>query len=272
MKRHFATFDEFMEAVRKPGHPENRAGCTSLTATEGWTGTRNYTHALELLEKGWPEGLARIQQLKGNIKVPRAETETVEFQYVEAGDEADVGRFLTGEPENMIEYKRQFVPGSGRVVRLLLNAFASSGIENEAIFLRGAAAFALADAIERTGLRAEIALVLCAKSNRHDNVFSDVIVPVKAADQQLEPDRLAFLLAHPSLFRRFMGRLYEQETVEEFSKHWTSWGQPADLTPIPDDTVYFGSLSWGLLKSIEQCAAYVQKMLSKYTEEDSFGA
>lgn len=263
MKRHFHSFEHFRSEVQRPG--QSFTYCTSLNATEEWTGTKSFDHALQLMDNGWPEGLARIQELKREIKAPSAMSETFAFHHSESGDEPDIGRFVDCEPECMMEFHTEYVPRSGRVVRLMLNAFVSAGISRESIFLRGAAAMALSDAIEQTGLRCEIDLIMAAKSNSC-SLLTDVVIPIKAADQQIEPDRLAFMLAHPSIFRRFMGRLFEQEPNREFQKHWSGWGQPGDLNPVPEDAVYFGSLDWDSLRNPQDCIEFVKRTLARYTE------
>ncbi len=265
MKRHFPTFDAFIDGVSKP--PVGGYQSIDRYPNEDcWHGTRTFDDALNLAERGWPDGLARMQTLRGKIKVPQSQTEAFVTRFVEAGDEPDIGRYLENQPDSMLEFERQFIPGTGRIVKILLNAFISCGVDHKAIFQRGAAAFALADAIEQSGLRCEISLVLATISRSGNGEMSDVLIPLKAADQHVEPDRMAFMLAHPSIFRRFMGKLYDQESESEFQKHWSSWGMPGDLTDVPADTVYFGALSLSECSTEEKATEFINRMLAKYTE------
>lgn len=264
----FDTFEQFLEQVQKPGIFGSGYELSCKPNNAGWSGTRCFNDALDLAEKGWPEGLRRIQALRGDLLSHQgAQEERFMHTYAESGDEVDVGRYLSGEPECMMEYQTQFVPSVGRVIKLVVNCAASAGNTSEMIFNRGAAAVALTDLIENAGLRTEVWLAAGVMSQCGHNIC-DTFIRVKAPEQPAELDRLAFILAHASTLRRFMLRLFEQKSNEDFIKYHgnDSYGRPRDVEVEPG-TVYIGALQHSFGKQIntrEDCTRFIQETLNQY--------
>jgi len=184
-----------------------------------WYGTRSFWEASKLAREGWPEGLEKIAALSERIG-------TVVGQYVQGqslvhdvqGAYVDVGRFLEGDPENMIDFAEELKLGDGgRIVKLVIDTGASCGITGDQIFRRGAAIIALVDALEKAGLVAEIELLYLTNSEGHHRgkqAQSQIRFLVKRAGENIELDRIAYLFAHSSWIRRHAFALQEGQSEE----------------------------------------------------------
>lgn len=174
-----------------------------------WAGTENFEQAMDLAEKGWPDGLAMIESLTAQIeKYSGSYVKKPEIQWDVAGDFADAGLFVTGVPECMGFFTETIAPGAGKVLRILANLSTSCGVSTDAMMRRGAAAVALADALENAGRSCEI---IVATDQRYNGDTLINLVPVKRAGEAIELDRLAFILAHPASYRRLFFSSWEQE-------------------------------------------------------------
>jgi hypothetical protein len=274
LRRHWNSLDEFLDDMRLPAHPNAPDNYSNRTNMPDWFGSESYEHALQMAEKGWPEGLARMEKIKGSVKqINPVMSERFNCRFVEAGDDVEVGRFLSGEPENMLEYELVQVPASGRVVKLVVNVEQSSGISADAVFLRGAAACILADMIEESGLRTEIEII--AGGNQSGNSSpnapgSAFSVTVKKADQHLEPDRMAFILASASVFRRFMFRAAEQLEPNQFKKHvGMNYWRPKNIPVEGEGVVMVDTLHCGFCISLGdnvEAARFIHKMAAQFIE------
>lgn len=206
----YETFSEYMEHVESP---ITGTGASRKPGDKAWAGTDSFDEAMTLAREGWKEGLDRIQALTARLEhITSSLVHKPEIQWDVAGDFADAGLFTTGVPECMGSFveSEQVTAGSGKIVRILMNLSASACVDAETIMRRGAACCALVDALESAGRSCEI--VLSAASGGGWNV--ETYIPVKAAGEPLEMDRMAFLLAHPSSFRRLMFSAWEHEAED----------------------------------------------------------
>jgi hypothetical protein len=268
------SFEKFTEQVKKPH-------CHGLTPayerpqlTDDWAGC-GFDQAINLAERGWPEGLEKMTSLKGDLKVNQGDmAERHIHQFTEAGDEPDVGRFVSGETECMLDYQIQFVPTTGRVVKLVVSIAASCGVQAKSIFRKGAVAVMVADMLERHGLRAEIVVAhaitreIKGKDAGATGALSTIMV--KRPDQPVELDRLAFMLAHPAVLRRLMLHTLEQNTNEVFCRHIGEFhGYPAEIDNLGDGTIYIEPMQYGFgnqINSDEDAARLIKVILDRILE------
>lgn len=215
--KRFDSFAEFLDHVANP-NPKDQ----SCTGSHSFTKTGSYSEAMDLARNGWPEGLSMIENLTARLEsVSGSMVAKQVVQWDVAGDFADAGLFSAGVPECMGSFHEEIMPGAGKIVKILMNMSVSAGIQRETIMKRGAAVVALVDALESAGRSVEIEMAAKSRSTGGENFYT-VTVPIKAAGEPVELDRMAFLLAHPSSFRRLMFACWENETEEvrsEFHYH-----------------------------------------------------
>lgn len=266
------SIDEFTDRVHRPPNKDTHQYLKhqSIENSMGarWSGSESYEHALQMLDQGWPEGLNKIKFHDHKIRQVQP-TKTFDFAPVfsECGSEVDVGRFLGGEPECMVDHQQQAQNKIGRVVRLVCNVSASCGISEDQFFRRGVAALRIVDALETAGYRCEITLSGAISGDRSYTYDPQVII--KAAEQPLDMDRLAFFMASPAIFRRLIFRLCEHLPPGEASLIGAHYGYPAEMTDQSATDIYVGTMHLGELRSAELVDGFIAKTLSKYLEPEA---
>jgi hypothetical protein len=151
-----------------------------------------------------------------------------------SGDEVDVGLYLSGEPECMTDWVMAETPSFGKVVKVIVHLTGTAGVSAEALMYRGLLACLLIDTLEASGLRCEVwGLPKCSADNGGDDPKYLAQVLLKPADEPVELDRLAFMLAHPAVFRRFGFRLMEQEPEGSWAYEESTDGYGVSV-PLPE--------------------------------------
>src|SRR5262249_20209749 len=103
----------------------------------------------------------------------------------------------------------------------------SSHVDAECIYNRGAAILAAIDPLESAGVRVEVDLDETIEARR-GKVFRRTI-PLKAADDPVDRDKLAFAICHPSTLRRLIFRLHEQQGRKRWEEMGAgTYGHPRD--------------------------------------------
>ena len=236
----FYSYDQWLTHCANPT-PAGFAGSpASRESGSDWTGTKNFQAAMDLARKGWAEGLEKIKAMSEEIwKVVGQEIKKQTFQYDVCGDVVDVDRYLSGEPENMIQFTEEQAVGHGKVIKIWVNTVASAGVTTETMFYRGAAVVALVDALEKLGFSCEVATIdaISERWTGDKNVLR-YNVTLRSAGEALDLDRLAFALANASWFRRLIFSAMEQESPalrRQFRIGTGSYGCPEEARGATSD-------------------------------------
>jgi len=280
--KYFDSYESFIRQAIKDGNPKNGKSSTSQDRKHSWDMGAGWEGTLELAKRGWPEGLKRIQKAAELLKLPVGEKSYDPRQVLAvSGDEVDVGLYLSGEPECMYDYEMLETPSFGKVAKIIVNLAGSAGVKAETMFKRGAAAVLLIDALEQSGIRCEVWALPKSTSGDGEPVERGsgkgafvVHVCVKQADDPVELDRLAFMLAHPAAFRRLGFRIMEQEDEMSFGGRATrsAYGCTMELPEKERSeagTIYFGGQFLGRLSSEAAMVAEVQKVLGEFLETET---
>lgn len=136
----------------------------------------------------------------------------LDASYDVSGAEVDVARYLSGEPDNMIEYALKPAPRSGRVVALQVDVGAEWDVPCAEIRSHGAAALGLADVLRRHALGLDVYVTWCvvppASQSRHS---WQMVVKVQSSDEPFDASRVEFAITHPAMLRRLSWSLAELE-------------------------------------------------------------
>jgi hypothetical protein len=167
-----------------------------------WAGG-SWQEALRLAEDGWttvlPEVDAEIAELRERVGDEVLTTALVPSWDV-TGSEVDIGAYLSGEPECMVDAVPQRISARGRVVTFLVPAGYVHTTPHTAVHNRGVALAALCSSIIAAGHSVEIWSGFCpyvSETDRHAAV-ARVISPAEPFDM----GRLMFVMAHPAMLRR----------------------------------------------------------------------
>lgn len=180
---------------------------------DGFRGTRNWAEAWQLATEGWKAAIADSEtfsrRIEERITADRFQT-SFEPRYDVAGAQVDIARFLSGEPECMVEAEPIRIAKLGRAVRLVVNIGARSDVAEHKIRARGAALLALADVLARAQHPLEVWAVSTVDGNA-DGRRLTYWINVHAASEPLDLGKIMFALAHPSSLRRLVFRARELE-------------------------------------------------------------
>lgn len=197
----------FNEAFRWHGH-------ASVNESQHFTGTKNFEEAVQLFKNGWDAGVKHVQLALKNL--PTAETTTFiqKTLYDVVGFQCSVPRYLQGIPTNMVNIKK--TPVKQKVVTLNKIVNYTAQYDSNDIIKWGAETIRVIEAIERKGIRVKLNIVI---SNTAGSEVEVVKIPVKKPEERLNLSKLAFPLAHTSMFRRLGFRYIEVSPT--CSKVWT---------------------------------------------------
>ena len=187
----WSEFEKVAVAGRKPDHHSTTGGAE-------FTGSESWEDALELSRKGWGEIRPAVDALveKMEAKIAPVLQPAFTSYFDVSGGMVDVGRFMDGEPECMVETRLIETARPGKVISILVNGSFNAGTQGKAIQERGAAIVALVDALEKMQHSTEIDVEISCLEGL------TTLIRVKNAEDGLDIDALMFAIAHPSALRR----------------------------------------------------------------------
>lgn len=168
-----------------------------------WRGC-GQAEALKLAREGWQEHLdSAVEVAESAVNLIEQDHEVDRFEPVWdlSGSEVDIGRYVAGEPENMIDYPMRKVAKPGKVITLCASIAYSAAIGTDTIIRRGQVITAFALALSRLGHSVELWFDCTMGGNRMDG---NTRVMVKGANDVLDPARVLAAYAHPSTLRHLV--------------------------------------------------------------------
>jgi hypothetical protein len=254
----FSEYLHFVDNATKLGHPD-----ASRSASNSFAGT-SYDKARELAEFGWPEGRDKVDMIRGRIAGEVRPVERPKFKAYRdfSGSEVEVGRYLSGVPECMMEHRREMAIAPRRSCRIVFGMSASAGISAEIMQIKGAATVALIDALELSGVSCEVWL---DSTQDHDysgqNNYSTHI-KIKRSGEHVDIDGLAFQISHPSTFRR-LDFAHMERTVRTLDN---GYGMPCYPTLKGDIVISHMRLGDASFNTVEGAITWVAKQIENQTK------
>src|SRR5579872_461703 len=166
-----------------------------------FAGYATWEQALNMARSGWHDELDTALELaESAVALAEREHMTDTFQPVwdVSGAEVDVARYLSGEPECMIDFPLSKTSKSGRVIALCASVIYSSTLSEESVKRRGRLIAALAMALSRLGHSTEL---WADVSTTYRSTDSRIRVLVKGVDDEIDPAAIMFAYAHPAMLR-----------------------------------------------------------------------
>ncbi|MQY12458.1 hypothetical protein SRB5_25920 [Streptomyces sp. RB5] len=206
------SWQEYVDRARAPDSIRNGAGRRNAAKWAGAT----WDGALELAEGGWttvlPEVDAEVAELRERVG-DEVLTTAMTPAWDVTGSEVDVGVYLSGVPECMVDAVPQRISARGRVVTFLIPAGFDHTTPHSAVLHRGVALAALCSSIIAAGHSVEIWSGFCAYVSKQDR-FAAVTRVISAAEP-LDIGRLMFATAHPAMLRRLWMAVWDSAPPEE---------------------------------------------------------
>lgn len=199
----------------------------------------NYDEHGQFMRSGWKDGekLYNDERRAANIEAPAPRAEEFTTIYDVSGDSVDVGRFLDGAPECMMDYVLEEKQGTGTVIEIAFPAAFLGNVRRTSAARYGVALASVIDALESQGYR--VRLTGCATSwvsglERHTEAGNLITVfPIKDASEPLDISRIVRVCVYADFFRRtifgFREVAYNEHTGRIFSTDCSSYGSTNDL-------------------------------------------
>lgn len=201
---------EVLEYQKRKPCSSYRLASMETPPEESWDLNVDYLGALILCKKGWPEGTKKVKEIADRLydKIAPKVNLFLATRYDVCGVQPDMGRFLSGTPECMLDFETQTVRGN-KQVDLLINCSASYGIKSDIINNRGATILAITEILHRLGCCVSVSIFnLSTVWNESDRLCLETLV--HDSGSHLDVDSLAFTITHPAFFRRLLFGVQER--------------------------------------------------------------
>lgn len=216
---HINWYDSLGEVVEVLGEldergKKDRQSCASQH--DKWAGG-SWDESMQWLQYGWKVDRDLIDGEVEKVMEQLSERLNTHWDagfrevYDVAGGYVDVGRFLDGEPECMVEQFVEEAPKKGKVLRVLTNVSASSYINEDTIRQRGRAVAVAVEVLHMLGFNLELWAGEATTAGGDQCVE---MVKVKEAHDPLDWDSVMFALAHPCMLRRVVFGLNEVRPMD----------------------------------------------------------
>lgn len=256
----YESLTEMIDAALKPAavgvRRSSRVVCDTETDTKTkkrygttkWYGTPNFEAAVQLAQEGWSGPRKQVQSTVTEVMDALGSDDSwstvgPQMTYDLTGGAPDVGLFMAGEPECMVNF---IMASECPSVRIMASASYLARVEVEYVLARGAVISALVEALHAAGVSVELWGSLSSK-NEHGEI-ADMFVRVKSYGDPLDMDQVMFVFAHPSFARRI--GFAAKETLPRdvvWSQHYGLNGRsysnsclPGDLSPIGEFDLVIG--------------------------------
>lgn len=251
-RQEFASLGEFLRFCKDAPSdiPHDKRQTRTLKNNDSWTGYVDFEGAVKLAsEGGWSEGRDRASRIT-DVHSDKIGTmlERPEWHYDVEGPSLDVARYLDGEPECWLTPKMVLTDGpSTKLLRVVVNVSAASGISTDVMISKGAVSAALVELLELAGHRVELSVVFAASELKDRGDRVETIVRLKRFDDAFDHERFVFALAHPASLRVLAVTAWE--TLPKEARVSLSipgrCGFPADVHETDRGDIYIGRTAFG---------------------------
>jgi hypothetical protein len=228
----FDSWHDFYKAVQERPRTSGNYNASSddeQTPRRSWDAGLGLDGALAMAENGWDALRPTISKLSDSITDDLKEMlmDTFRSTYDVCGQTVDIGRYMSGEPENMVTLLPVKESSVGRVVTVLVNGAFNCGVNAVDIQRRGVAICALVECLNLMQHETEIWSEMTI-SNKGDDIT--ILIKLKGAGDPLDVPELMFAIAHPACLRRVMFRFMETLSIREIRDYGHGYGHPKNLT------------------------------------------
>lgn len=195
----FNGVNDFVNTIqkRKPNKVWAGKELSSETGDTQFTMTKDYAESVDIMTKGYADGLAEMKATKG-VKVRTASNMSKRIpQASVVGYAPHVPNAIAGIPQSMIGTRT--ITMKSKVISIIYNGGGDCGIDTADFVRAGRNLLEVVTMLELQGYRVGVEIMddFC-KSEQKGFLF----IKVKEARQPINPLKLAYMLIHPSFFRR----------------------------------------------------------------------
>lgn len=220
------TMEEALERAVMP--PPTYAASRERRA--GWAGPE-FDDAIRMAAEGDPKNALGIDKHLGVLSRIRHANRSI-TRWGEAGSSVDVGQFMSGEPDCMMETVRARRPSP--VLRIAVERAVPHTVSAEEMRATGASVLAVVEALRTAGIPSEIWVTYSIAGWSGHTLSTQVLV--QEAGRPINLDVLAFWVVNPASFRRIGFAVEEQEPEDVKSECGiNSGGGYGHPVPTPKD-------------------------------------
>jgi hypothetical protein len=173
------------------------------SADPDWYGCATLREAVRVAESGWSEPRSDVLAITGDIMATLRHTISDTFQpvYDVTGATVDIGAFLEGIPECMIDFRPQEVASHGRVVTILFSCSVTAQHSADSIRRRGAVIGALIEILAQLQHSVILYTERATESYKRGQGVLSQLTKVKDAGDLFDIDAFMFAIGHPAMLR-----------------------------------------------------------------------
>ena len=235
----FKSVYDFEEALAKrPLNPLFDISSGSADKSDsGWTQTKNYDEADDLLVKGWNKKIDEVKSVleKFSETVVRKTRKQVN-DYV--GFMPNVPRAIIGYPKSMITFTKQDRLEKQRIKHIIFDNTANCGTSGENLLKSGLTVLKLAMILDKSNVRTRIDMIpfngVCS------GTYLACSVTIKDYRQSFNYLKMAYPIANPSFFRRHGFRYLETQSGDDMKPWVGGYGSHIDKSDGKEFFEYAG--------------------------------
>lgn len=241
-------FDSYADFVTAGARSATKRRRERIVKESEWFGADNLDHAVSMARAGLPRAGIEALRVSDDMKdrFDAAAGDTYVETYGTAGSFVDMGRYVTGEPECMIDYELIPSDTAQRIVTIACNIAVLGHVSADAIEKRGQATVAAIEAIETTGRQVEVWADMTSRCRDGSNRVVRLSVLIKRAGEAFDVGRFMFAMTSPAMFRVFGLTAREGEACPKSFRDGLNGGRTETgvwrLSDYPPGTVYMKAI------------------------------
>lgn len=250
VREEYESLNDYAAHSRKHG---KRQRASVDVRAKSFNGYVTFTEALEMAEKGW-EAEATLAMNIADAAITRLREERIIPQptatWDVSGAEVDVARFLSNEPECMLEFPPVERLGRGDTVTLVRTFTVGGYTDADDIKKYGRLIASLVLSVEALQIPVEVwaeGIIDTSPGRIHQRV------KIKGAADMLHVGQLMFGLAHPAMLRQVAfgsfddaslpAKLYEGTSYDN-GRGSAGWRKPEEKELYPEGALFFDHPKW----------------------------
>lgn len=209
------TFDSLSEYIEytKGNAPSWNKFRSSVNGDDDFCGGLSQKEAYQHVQTGWAEGTAKIAEASAMLDIGNSMTvKTKQLRQSFVGRKLNKSAWRAGKEKAFYKKKRR--PAQKPIVKIGFPLGGLADMTHQEFINKGTAVLALVEAIQLSGTAVE--LWGTAGVSIYSNKYLAHHVLLKAGDEPLDLDKLAFVSAHSAFHRRINFSSRENLTAEEY--------------------------------------------------------
>lgn len=243
-----------------------------LSMLSFYGGLSSVKQVTELIDKGWPEGVAKIEALREKIGDPlpndcKPQNMRRRRCWSDDGDDVSYDRLMSGQLDTMWRTTERRASGIVPTVSIAFSWGGRGAVTQEQMLWGGATALAISDLFEESGYSVEIVAVNTTAYSTYGGrsstggKYTATCIQVKNTDEPMRIDTLATICCHAGVFRTFGFAAKMLSDVPLSGVGGTQDAATFDLSDFPlEGTAYVLPLIYSEGEAIRQIKMASEKM------------